>query len=118
MLVQHFDSLFKTCMLTYLYPLFKIFSFRETAQRISRLMQDRPRSPIQEAGDWIEYALRHESLAHLRPYSSQLAWYQYFLVDVAVFLVLVVLLVIMVIKYTVRLFCWMCCRRDKKQKTQ
>ncbi|XP_020892519.1 UDP-glucuronosyltransferase 2B7 [Exaiptasia diaphana] len=93
-------------------------SFRENAQRISRLMQDRPRSPVQEAGDWIEYALRHESLAHLRPYSGQLAWYQYFLVDVAVFLVLVVLVVIMVIKYAIRLMCWVCCRRDKKQKTQ
>ena len=99
--------------------IFSFSSFKENAQRISRLLSDRPRSPAHEAVDWVEYTLRHGGLAHLRPYSSQLAWYQYFLVDVVLFLVLIFFVVILLIKYTVRLVCWLCCRSgDKKVKTR
>ncbi|EDO37438.1 predicted protein, partial [Nematostella vectensis] len=92
--------------------------FKENAARISRLMRDRRRSPTQEAADWIEYTLRHGNLTHLRPASVHLTWYQYFLLDVMLFMGVVLLSVAMVIRLVFKLICWFCCRKQTKTKTQ
>ncbi|XP_048588537.1 UDP-glucuronosyltransferase 2B7-like [Nematostella vectensis] len=91
--------------------------FKENAARISRLMQDRRRSPTEEAADWIEYTLRHRRLTHLRPASVHLIWYQYFLLDVMLYMGVVLLSVAMVIRLVYKLVCSCCCRK-KKAKTQ
>ncbi|EDO35633.1 predicted protein, partial [Nematostella vectensis] len=92
--------------------------FKENAARISRLMQDRRRSPTEEAADWIEYTLRHKRLTHLRPASVHLTWYQYFLLDVILFMGAVLLSVAMVIRLVFKLVCSCCRRKQTKTKTQ
>ncbi|EDO39233.1 predicted protein, partial [Nematostella vectensis] len=92
--------------------------FKENAARISRLMQDRKRSPTEEGADWIEYTLRHGRLTHLRPASVHLSWYQYFLLDVMLFMGVVLLSVAIVIWLVFKLIYPCCCRTQTKNKTQ
>ena len=84
--------------------------------RISKLMKDRPRTPLEKAGDWIEYVLRHGGARHLRPQVFNIPWYQYYLLDVMAFLVAVVILVVMVIKLTCGYLCRLCRKRDKTKE--
>ncbi|XP_066016029.1 UDP-glucuronosyltransferase 1-2-like [Pocillopora verrucosa] len=74
-------------------------SFKKNARRISRLMKDTPRTPLEKAGDWIEYLLRHGGAQHLRAQVFNIPWYQYYLLDVIAFLVALAAFVIIVIKW-------------------
>ena len=76
------------------------FSFKRNARRISRLMRDTPRTPLEKAGDWIEYLLRHGGAQHLRAQVFNIPWYQYYLLDVIAFLVALAAFVVMVIRWT------------------
>ena len=78
--------------------------------RISRLMQDNPRTPVEKTGDWIEYVLRHGGARHLRAQVFNIPWYQYYLLDVIAFLVAVVTLVVIVIKLACGCLVRVCCR--------
>ena len=81
-------------------------------------MQDKPRTPLETACDWIEYVLRHGGARHLRAQVFNIPWYQYYLFDVIAFLVAIVTLVVMVIRLTCRRICQLCCEksRDKDKK--
>ena len=74
--------------------------------RISQLMKDSPRAPLEKTGDWIEYVLRHGGARHLRAQVFNIPWYQYYLLDVIAFLIAVVILVVMVITLA-----WRCLSR-------
>ncbi|XP_066275209.1 UDP-glucuronosyltransferase 2C1-like [Branchiostoma lanceolatum] len=64
-------------------------SYRENAARLSRLYRDQPQSPMKRAVWWIEHAIKHGRLSHLRARAVDLPWYQYYLLDVAAFLLAV-----------------------------
>ena len=49
------------------FKLFFFFSYRENALRLSKLVRLRPRPPVSEAADWVEYVLAVGGLSHLRP---------------------------------------------------
>ncbi|XP_049828787.1 UDP-glycosyltransferase UGT5-like [Schistocerca gregaria] len=70
--------------------------YRENAQRLSRIFNDRPRKPVDEAVYWTEYVIRHQGAPHLRSSALDLAWYQYFLLDVVAALLAAVLLVLFI----------------------
>ena len=96
-----------------------VFSrFKQSAMRISRLLKDRPRSPLQETCDWIEYVLRHGGARHLRAQVFNIPWYQYYLLDVIAFLVAMVTLVVVVTRLSCKCLCRLCCKRssDKAKK--
>ena len=76
------------------------FSFQKNARRISRLMRDTPRTPLEKAGDWIEYLLRHGGAQHLRAQVFNIPWYQYYLLDVIAFLVALAAFFVMVVRWT------------------
>ncbi|GFG31351.1 hypothetical protein Cfor_12920 [Coptotermes formosanus] len=57
-------------------------SYRKNVQRISRIYRDQPLTPLQQAVYWTEYVIRHTGAPHLRSAALDLAWYQYFLLDV------------------------------------
>ena len=78
--------------------------------RISSLLKDRRRTPLQEACDWIEYVLRHGGARHLRPQVFNIPWYQYYLLDVIAFLVALVTVVVVAIWLTCRCLCLLCCK--------
>ena len=65
-------------------------SFKGNATYISRLLRDNPRTSVQQAADWIEYVHRHKGAKHLRPEVYNLSWYQYYLLDVLLFLFLAI----------------------------
>lgn len=84
--------------------------------RISSLLKDRPRTPPQEACDWIEYVLRHGGAKHLRPQVFNIPWYQYYLLDIITFLVALVTVIVVTIRLTCRYLCRMYRERGKKKK--
>lgn len=85
--------------------------------RISSLLKDRRRPPLQETCDWIEYVLRHGGAKHLRPQVFNISWYQYFLLDVFTFLVAVGTVIVVTIWLTRRSLSRLCCKR-KGTKTR
>jgi glucuronosyltransferase len=62
--------------------------YRENAQRLSRILLDQPLTPLEQAVYWTEYVIRHKGAPHLRSAVMDLAWYQYFLLDVIAVLTL------------------------------
>jgi glucuronosyltransferase len=56
--------------------------YRENAQRISHIFRYQPLTPLEQAVYWTEYVIRHKGAPHLRSALLDLAWYQYFLLDV------------------------------------
>ena len=94
-----------------------VFSFKESATRISRLLSDRRRTSAQESADWIEYVLRHGGARHLRPEVFNIPWYQFYLLDVIAFLVAVVTVVVLILRLVCRCVCRVCSRkRENKPK--
>ncbi|CAH1244515.1 COLEC11 [Branchiostoma lanceolatum] len=70
-------------------PVYVLHCYQETAARLSRLHRDQPQSPMERAVWWVEHVMKHGGLPHLRPRAVELTWYQYYLLDVAVFLLAV-----------------------------
>ncbi|KAM7432866.1 UDP-glucuronosyltransferase 1-1 [Porites harrisoni] len=103
-------QLFKTIERVATDPRYKI-----KAVRISRLMQDKPRTPLETTCDWIEYVIRHSGARHLRAQVFNIPWYQYYLLDVIAFLVAIVTLVVMMITLTCRRICRMCCEKSRNK---
>jgi len=58
-------------------------------QRLSHIYRDQPLTPLEQAVYWTEYMIRHKGAPHLRSAVLDLAWYQYFLLDVIAVLALV-----------------------------
>ena len=83
--------------------------------RISKLLKDRPRTPVETSGDWIEYVLRHGGARHLRPQVFNIPWYQYYLLDVMAFLVTIIVIVVMLISLTCRCLCHLCCKKSENK---
>lgn len=57
---------------------------------MSSIFHDRPMSAIDKAIYWVEYVIRHKGAHHLRSSAVDLTWYQYYLLDVTVFLILII----------------------------
>ncbi|XP_046745420.1 UDP-glucosyltransferase 2-like [Diprion similis] len=70
--------------------------YQSNAARYSRLFRDRPLSPMDEAIFWIEYVIRNGG-EPLRSSARHLNWFQYYLIDVILFLLAITILVIAVV---------------------
>ena len=79
--------------------------YRENAS-LSRIFRDQPLTPLQQAVYWTQYVIRHKGAPHLCSAVLDLAWYQYFLLDVIAVLALavgsVVLIVFMILRLVLR----------------
>ncbi|KAI8510613.1 UDP-glucuronosyltransferase 2A1 [Branchiostoma belcheri] len=94
-------------------------SYRETAARLSRLHRDQPQSPMERAVWWIEHVIKHGGLPHLRARAVELPWYQYYLLDVAAFLLVVCSAVLVLIWCSCSLACRkICSKSGAKLKSQ
>ncbi|XP_055915997.1 UDP-glucosyltransferase 2-like [Eupeodes corollae] len=69
-------------------------SYRNKMNQISSIFRDRPVSARDSAMYWIEYVIRHKGARHIRSAGLDLAWYQYYLLDVIGFIALGVVSVI------------------------
>ncbi|XP_078604051.1 UDP-glucuronosyltransferase 2C1-like [Branchiostoma floridae x Branchiostoma japonicum] len=94
-------------------------SYRETAARLSRLHRDQPQSPMERAVWSIEHVIKHGGLPHLRARAVELPWYQYYLLDVAAFLLGICSAVLGTLWYSCSFVCRkVCCKRGGKLKSQ
>ncbi|VVC36213.1 UDP-glucuronosyl/UDP-glucosyltransferase [Cinara cedri] len=56
--------------------------YTKKAKTNSALFKDRPMTPAQSVAYWTEYVIRRHGAPHLKYHSHNIAWYQYFLLDV------------------------------------
>jgi glucuronosyltransferase len=72
------------------------YRYCENAQRLSRIYRDQPLTPLEQAVYWTEYLIRHKGAPHLRSAVLDLAWYQYYLLDVIVVLALAIVSIVLI----------------------
>lgn len=60
------------------------------AKITSEIFKDRPMSPAELVVYWTEYVIRHKGAPHLKSHALNLTWYQYFLLDVIVVLLILI----------------------------
>ncbi|XP_072397688.1 UDP-glycosyltransferase UGT4-like [Diabrotica undecimpunctata] len=56
--------------------------YQQNIRRRSNLLKDRPVKPMDLVTYWVDYVIRHKDLSHMRLSGIDLAWYQYYSVDV------------------------------------
>ena len=88
--------------------------YQSSVSELSSLILDQPQHPLDRAVWWLEYLLRHPANTRMKPYTHNLHWFQYFLLDV-LFLILLILAVIILV--VVKLVRCCCCRGKNKAKT-
>ncbi|KAJ0067986.1 hypothetical protein NL108_014249 [Boleophthalmus pectinirostris] len=94
-------------------------SYKANAMRLSAIHHDRPLNPRDEAVFWIEFTMRNKGAKHLRVEAHNLTWYQYHCLDVAAFLLSVILLLLYLLLKTCKFCLWKCCsRKDRKTKAE
>jgi len=71
--------------------------FENNIQKLSNRMRDYPIQPVDTAVYWINYTAEYKGATHLRSYSMHLLWFQYYLIDVVLFVVVSTCLVLYVI---------------------
>ncbi|KAF2883376.1 hypothetical protein ILUMI_22789 [Ignelater luminosus] len=71
--------------------------YREKAKEMSALSLDMPLTGLEKAIWWTEYVIRHKGARHLRSPVLNIPWYQYVLLDVIGFILLVCLIVTFVL---------------------
>ncbi|XP_028153736.1 UDP-glycosyltransferase UGT5 [Diabrotica virgifera virgifera] len=93
--------------------------YRENAKARSKIFHDRPLKPMEEAVYWVEYITRHNGAKHLRVGYVDLAWYQYYLLDVFGFIFGALFLALYVIRRALcSLYCLVSGGTAKKVKIQ
>ena len=65
------------------------FRYKQNAFTVSRTFRDRPMSPLNTVIFWTEYVIRHGGAPPMRSAALDLAWYQYLLIDVIAFLLVI-----------------------------
>jgi len=65
--------------------------YRKNANLVSNRFKDRPMTPERSVVYWTEYVCRHKNAPHLKSYSFDLTWYQYYLLDVVAFILLFII---------------------------
>ncbi|XP_063921312.1 UDP-glycosyltransferase UGT5-like [Zophobas morio] len=90
--------------------------YKDNAKQISENFHERQVSPMETAIYWIEYVIRHKGAPHLRVAALDLPWYQYYLLDVIGFLVLVSSVIACISYYSIRAVCKKLCKKGKSKK--
>uniref|UniRef100_U5EXU4 Putative udp-glucuronosyltransferase n=1 Tax=Corethrella appendiculata TaxID=1370023 RepID=U5EXU4_9DIPT len=73
-------------------------TFAKQAKKASELFRDNPLKPMDAAMYWIEYVAHHNGAKHLKSTSVNLNWFQYLMLDVILFF-LIIFLALAVIFY-------------------
>ncbi|KAM4708881.1 2-hydroxyacylsphingosine 1-beta-galactosyltransferase [Discoglossus pictus] len=68
-------------------------SYRKQALKLSKIHKDQPGHPVSRATYWINYIIRHDGAEHLQAATFNISFYQYFLLDIALFALLAAILV-------------------------
>ncbi|KAG9463067.1 hypothetical protein GDO78_022512 [Eleutherodactylus coqui] len=91
-------------------------SYKTSAMKQSVIMRSRPFPPDRQLLGWVEHIIQSGGGGHLRPYSYQLPWYQYWLLDVISFISICVAgIVYLIVKVIRGLIYLMFSNRKQKQ---
>ncbi|XP_045474740.1 UDP-glycosyltransferase UGT5-like isoform X3 [Harmonia axyridis] len=82
--------------------LLKNSKYSENAKKRSQIMRDKPMEPADAVNYWVEYVIRHKGAPHLRVAALDLAWYQYLLIDVVLFILAVILVAVFSLRYLMK----------------
>ncbi|XP_071453612.1 UDP-glycosyltransferase UGT5-like [Hetaerina americana] len=82
-LKMEYESITKELVLENINQILKDPSYSKRMKQLSALWKDRPEPPLEKAVYWTEYVLRHNGAKHLMSAGTELAWCQYYLIDVA-----------------------------------
>uniref|UniRef100_A0A1B6CLI6 UDP-glucuronosyltransferase n=2 Tax=Clastoptera arizonana TaxID=38151 RepID=A0A1B6CLI6_9HEMI len=88
-LTLDFDNITRTSLIWAVNEVITNKQYGEAARKSSKILQDNPMKPLETAVYWIEYVISHKSdLQYMRSAALVLSWYEYFLIDVAVVLII------------------------------
>lgn len=94
-------------------------SYKEKAERVSRLIRHRRVTPTEEACDWIEYGLHNNAGLHLRSEADNLYFFQVYLLDVLLLIVATVVCVMVLfyfcLKYCLQHIIQKCSKKSKAE---
>ncbi|XP_018561528.1 UDP-glucuronosyltransferase 2B7-like isoform X2 [Anoplophora glabripennis] len=68
--------------------------YTERVKKVKQLILDEPMSGLEKAVWWTEYVIRNKGAKHLRNPAADIPLYQYFLLDVIGFFLLIVILIV------------------------
>jgi glucuronosyltransferase len=78
--------------------------FKEHLEQRAKIFKDQPQTPRERGVYWTEYVIRHHGAHHLKSAAVELYWYQYFLLDVWLFIAFILLTVGIIEYYVIRWF--------------
>lgn len=76
--------------------------FQQRVEQRSRLLRDQQTTPLDRAVYWSEHVLRYGGAQHLRSVAADMPTHQYFLLDVAVVLLMVTVAIVAIVWWAVR----------------
>ncbi|CAI6347810.1 unnamed protein product [Macrosiphum euphorbiae] len=79
--------------------------YKENAETASKIFKDRPMSQAEPVVYWTEYVLRHNGAPHLKSLAFKLRWYQYYLLNVLVVILVFISVVIFITRKIVTSIC-------------
>lgn len=81
----------------------------------SKLIRNRPngRTPVEEAADWIEFALKCDGGDYLRTEEYNMKWYELYLLDVYAVIIVVCYLMYNILKLMWKGLTMLCCSKKK-----
>lgn len=91
------------------------FSYKNNAQRASNIFLDLPVSAMDAAVYSVEYLIRN-GVNHTSPVSTSLSWYQYFVIDIMVFISVIIALTTLVLYKSIKYLKKIINLKDKKLK--
>jgi glucuronosyltransferase len=68
----------------------------KNAKSTSEIFKDQQMSPEQSVVYWTEYVIHHKGASHLKSNAFELTWYQYYLLDVILAILIFVFIIIFV----------------------
>jgi len=83
---------------------------------LSRRFKDRLNTPKEEVIYWTEYVIKHKGAHHLKTAALKLSWYQYFLIDILIMIVLIALVTLSVIILLLKAIKNVVCNFSKTKK--
>ncbi|EDV19296.1 uncharacterized protein TRIADDRAFT_33822, partial [Trichoplax adhaerens] len=89
-----------------------------SSMQVSKLIQNRPngRTPVEEAADWMEYALNCDGGEYLRTEEYNLRWYELHLIDVYAVLLVLLAIMVKILQLIWRGVKALCCAKAPKEK--
>ncbi|XP_055838427.1 UDP-glucosyltransferase 2-like [Episyrphus balteatus] len=90
--------------------------YQNRMKEVSAVFRDRPLSARDSAMYWIEYVIRHKGARHMRSAGLDLAWYEFYLLDVIGFFALVIFGTIGAIVLVIKMLLGSKKNKDNKKK--